>query len=80
MGSTVLSRLLVHPKKDTFEITALVRSAEKAKKLEAFGVKPVVGSYNDDTTLVENLAQNAHIVFLAVLVSSFILCGELPRT
>ena len=33
LGGSVLSRLLAHPSRDTFEITAIVRSAEKAKKL-----------------------------------------------
>ncbi|KAI0696906.1 NAD-P-binding protein [Cytidiella melzeri] len=62
VGGSVLARLLKHPSKDTFEITALVRSADKAKKLERFGVKPVVGSY-DDTALVEGLAEKAHVLF-----------------
>ncbi|KAI0806131.1 NAD-P-binding protein [Irpex lacteus] len=62
LGSTVLSQLLAYPKKDTFEITVLVRSEEKAKKLETFGVKPVIGSIKD-TALVEKLAEQAHVLF-----------------
>lgn len=61
----MLARLLAHPSKDTYEITALVRSEEKAKKLESFGVKPVIGSYKD-TALVQKLAENAHVVFSCV--------------
>lgn len=62
IGGTVLSRLLSHPSSATFEITALVRSEEKAKRLqEKFGVKSVVGSYAD-VALVEKLAENAHFV------------------
>lgn len=61
----MLSRLLSHPNKDTFEITALVRSEEKAKKLESFGVKTVIGSY-EDMALVERLAEDAHVVFSCV--------------
>lgn len=61
----MLSRLLSHPSKDTFEITTLVRSEEKAKKLESFGIKTVVGSY-EDTALVERLAEDAHVVFSCV--------------
>ncbi|KAI0091096.1 NAD(P)-binding protein [Irpex rosettiformis] len=62
LGSSVLSRLLSHPGKDTFDITVLVRSIEKAKKLEAFGVKTVIGSVND-VPLVERLAEQAHVLF-----------------
>ncbi|KAI0090262.1 NAD-P-binding protein [Irpex rosettiformis] len=62
LGSTVLSRLLAHPKKDTFEVTVLIRSEDKARKLETFGVKPVIGSIKD-TALVEKLAEQAHVIF-----------------
>jgi len=62
IGGTVLWRLLSHPSANTFDITVIVRSEEKAKKLEQFGVKPVVGSYKD-TKLVEELAEKAHVVF-----------------
>ncbi|KAI0091093.1 NAD-P-binding protein [Irpex rosettiformis] len=62
LGGSVLARLLAHPNKDSFDITAIVRSAEKAKKLEAFGVKAVVGSLKD-AALVEQLSENAHILF-----------------
>lgn len=43
----------------------LIRSPEKAKKLEAFGVKPVVGSFKD-LALVEKLSEEAHVVFSLV--------------
>ncbi|KAI0342694.1 NAD-P-binding protein [Trametopsis cervina] len=62
VGGSVLSRLLSHPSKDTFDITVLVRSEEKAKKLESFGVKTVVGSYKD-LALAEKLAEDAHVLF-----------------
>ncbi|EKM58500.1 uncharacterized protein PHACADRAFT_193621 [Phanerochaete carnosa HHB-10118-sp] len=61
IGGSVLSRFLSHPSANTFDITALVRSEEKAKKLEQFGVHSVIGSYKD-TALVEKLAENAHLV------------------
>ena len=70
IGGTVLSRLLSHPSRDTFEITALVRSEDKAKKLETFGVKTVVGSFTD-LPLVERLAENAHVVFSTVSAGLF---------
>ncbi|KAF7790012.1 hypothetical protein EIP86_000960, partial [Pleurotus ostreatoroseus] len=63
IGGTVLARLLAHPSANTFEITAIVRSEEKAKKLETFGVKAVVGSFKTDLALVEQLAEQAHVVF-----------------
>ncbi|PCH43206.1 NAD(P)-binding protein [Wolfiporia cocos MD-104 SS10] len=62
IGGAVLARLLEHPSADTFEITVLTRSAEKAKKLEAFGVKPVVGTYAQLDRL-EALAEQSHVVF-----------------
>ncbi|KAK7692428.1 hypothetical protein QCA50_004053 [Cerrena zonata] len=62
IGGTVLHRLLQHPSAKTFDISALVRSQEKAKKLEAFGVKAVVGSL-DDYDLVEELTSQAHVIF-----------------
>ena len=65
IGGSVLARLLSHPKRDTFNITALVRSEEKAKKLESFGVTPAVGSFQD-TSLVRRLAEQAHVVFSCV--------------
>ncbi|KIP10737.1 hypothetical protein PHLGIDRAFT_210748 [Phlebiopsis gigantea 11061_1 CR5-6] len=62
IGGSVLAKLLAHPDAKTFEITALVRSEEKAQKLKAFGVKPVVGSFKD-LALVETLSEAAHVVF-----------------
>jgi nucleoside-diphosphate-sugar epimerase len=62
LGGSVLARLITHSNKNSFEITTLVRSEEKARKLEAFGVKPVIGSYKD-AALVESLAEKAHVVF-----------------
>ncbi|GJE97531.1 NAD(P)-binding protein [Phanerochaete sordida] len=62
IGGTVLSRLLAHHNAHTFDITALVRSPEKAKILkERFGVHSAVGSF-EDTALLEQLSANAHVV------------------
>src|ERR1700678_1300926 len=52
IGGSVLSRFLKHPDASSFNITVLVRSPEKAEKLKAFEVNPVVGSHSD-TPLVE---------------------------
>lgn len=65
IGGTVLSRLLAHPDAPSLDITALLRSVDKAKKLEAFGVKSVVGSY-EETALIEKLSEASHVVFTCV--------------
>ncbi|RPD75004.1 NAD-P-binding protein [Lentinus tigrinus ALCF2SS1-7] len=63
IGGSVLIRLLEHPSAETFDITVLVRSAEKAKILETqFGVKAVVGTHQD-LDKIESLVENAHVVF-----------------
>lgn len=62
----MLQRLLAHPNRKNFEITALVRNAEKAKRLDSeFGVKTVVGALQDLEKLA-TLAENAHVVFHTV--------------
>ncbi|KAL1940279.1 hypothetical protein VTO73DRAFT_9231 [Trametes versicolor] len=62
IGGSVLQRLLAHPNRKNFEITALVRNAEKAKRLDSeFGVKPVVGALQDLDKLA-TLAEHAHVV------------------
>lgn len=65
IGGTVLSRLLDHPKAKAFKITVLVRSPEKAEKLKAFGVEPIIGSYADLDKL-EVASSKADIVIAAV--------------
>ena len=63
VGGTVLARLLNHPDRKSFEITALVRDESKAKTLESkFGVKTVIGSHQD-LDKVATQAEAAHIVF-----------------
>ncbi|KAI0742033.1 NAD(P)-binding protein [Daedaleopsis nitida] len=65
IGSTVITKLVNHPKAATFDIYALVRSAEKAKVLESTlksRVKAVVGSHQD-LDKVQALAEKADVVF-----------------
>ena len=69
----MLLRFLKHPDASSFNITVLVRSPEKAEKLKAFGVNPVVGSHSD-TPLVEELAAQADVVIAAVRTSIYLLC------
>lgn len=65
IGGSVLAGLLAHPNASTFDITVLVRSPEKAEKLKAFGVNPIVGSLKD-TALLEDLTSKAQVVFACV--------------
>ena len=63
IGGAVLARLLNHPNRDAFAITALVRSPEKAKTLrDTFGVKAIVGTH-DEHDKIEKLAEDSHVIF-----------------
>jgi uncharacterized protein YbjT (DUF2867 family) len=64
--------LIAHPKSDTFRITVLVRSQEKAARFKQLGLKPAVGSL-EDVKLIETLAADADIVFNCVSFSSIFL-------
>ncbi|KAF8199609.1 hypothetical protein BJ912DRAFT_1139672 [Pholiota molesta] len=61
IGGSVLARFLQRPDLASFNLTALVRSPEKAAKLNALGVNTVVGSHSD-TALMESLAANSDVV------------------
>lgn len=65
IGGSVLNRLIQHPEASATEITALVRSEEKATKLEQFGVKTVLGSL-DDASKLEDLVSQTDVVFQTV--------------
>lgn len=61
-----MQRLLARPDRDNFEITALVRKPDVARRLEAeFGVKTVIGSLQDLDKLA-TLSENAHVVIQLV--------------
>ncbi|KAF8807005.1 NAD(P)-binding protein [Phlegmacium glaucopus] len=60
IGGSVLSRFLKHPNAASFNITVLVRSPEKAEKLKAFGVNPVIGDHSD-VALVEKLTAKVDV-------------------
>ncbi|TFK49795.1 NAD(P)-binding protein [Heliocybe sulcata] len=62
LGGSVLQRLLSHSEASSFEITVLVRNAEKAKLLETFGVKALLGSHSDLDKL-ETAAASSDVVF-----------------
>jgi len=61
IGSSVLERLQSHPDADKFEITALIRSPQKADKFKDYGVTTVVGSFSD-AKLLEDLTAAADVV------------------
>ncbi|KAF8501570.1 hypothetical protein F5888DRAFT_1608771 [Russula emetica] len=65
VGGTVLQRLLAHPKRDTFEITALVRDADKAKLLNTLGVNTVIASLSDFDKVAEVSANSDVVINLA---------------
>jgi len=67
IGGSVLTRLLEHPKRDTFDITILISAASKVKAFEFFGLNVVVGSL-DDADLLERLAYESDIVFQSVSI------------
>lgn len=69
IGGSVIQGLLERPDASKFEITALVRSPEKAEKLAKFGVKTEVGSL-DDAEKIEELVGRADYVFQVVSPSS----------
>ncbi|KAI0737098.1 NAD(P)-binding protein [Daedaleopsis nitida] len=63
IGGAVLAKLLSHPSANTFDITALVRNADKAKILESkFAVKAVVGTHQE-LDKIHDLAVQSHVVF-----------------
>ncbi|KAJ7598699.1 hypothetical protein C8J56DRAFT_1039585 [Mycena floridula] len=63
IGGSVLDLLLEHKNHPRFDITALVRSEDKAQKLKnATGINIVVGSHQD-IELVEDLASKADVIF-----------------
>lgn len=67
----MLSRFLKHPDAALFNITVLVRSEEKAVKLKAFGVNPVIGDHSD-VELIEKLTAAADVVIATVGIHHFI--------
>jgi uncharacterized protein YbjT (DUF2867 family) len=60
-----VTRLLEHPNASNFEITALVRSSEKAAKMESLGIKTFVGSLSELDKL-EKLSSEADVLISTV--------------
>ena len=55
----------MHPNVSASDITVLVRSVEKARKLGCFQFKTVVGS-TEDRDLLKKLASKSHVVISCV--------------
>lgn len=65
IGGAVYTHLSKYTDFPEYEVTALVRSAEKAKLLESLGINAVIGAH-DDETLMESLAAETDIVIATV--------------
>lgn len=60
-----MTRILKHPKRNTFDITILIRDVSKTEAFESFGLKVVIGSL-EDADLVQRLAYESDVVFQCV--------------
>lgn len=79
IGGSFLASLLDHSKLETFQITALLRNEEKARKLKSIGIKTVIGS-NQDYDLLTTLSSEADIVFACVSYYLYISYGHVIET
>ncbi|PFH53090.1 hypothetical protein AMATHDRAFT_1517 [Amanita thiersii Skay4041] len=61
IGSSALSALVDHPERSTFEITTLVRDAQKGEKLKQFDINVVIGSHLDGP-LFEKLCSETDVL------------------
>ena len=62
IGGTIYDQLLKHPQANRFEVLAYTRSDQKAKQLQAVGVKAISGPLS----VLEQAIANASVVFNAV--------------
>lgn len=61
LGCPALQRFIDHPNAANWTFTAIVRSADKAEKLQSIGITAVVGSL-DDSQILEREASKADVV------------------
>jgi nucleoside-diphosphate-sugar epimerase len=66
IGGSVLNELLNSPNFSKVEVTAVVRSPEKAEKLKELGINVVIGSLTD-RNLMEKLAEETDLVLAMVM-------------
>ncbi|KAG7089748.1 hypothetical protein E1B28_011402 [Marasmius oreades] len=65
IGGAVVDRFLARPDASSFDIRAIVRSAEKGEKLKAFGITPIVGSHNDEKVTVKAASEVDVVITMA---------------
>ena len=65
VGGSVLANLIQNTRRANYEITILLRSAEKAKAFEELGFKTALGSL-DDIADLEKFTAGSDIVFQTV--------------
>uniref|UniRef100_A0A0W0G8E1 Putative NAD-binding protein n=1 Tax=Moniliophthora roreri TaxID=221103 RepID=A0A0W0G8E1_MONRR len=61
----LLSHLLKRQDASSFEFRALVRSSDKAEKLKAFGVVPVLGSHSDKELMISAASEVDVVIAMA---------------
>ena len=61
----MLTRLLSHPRSDTFRVTVLVRKSEQVSLFRSMGIRAVLGS-NADLALLRELAADADLAIACV--------------
>lgn len=61
----MLTRLLSHPRSDTFRVTVLVRKSEQVPLFRSMGIRAVLGS-NADLGLLRELAADADLAIACV--------------
>jgi NAD(P)-dependent dehydrogenase (short-subunit alcohol dehydrogenase family) len=65
IGGAVVDRLLAHPDRSSFSISAIVRDTDKAKRFKSdYGVHAIVSSL-DDTNVLTDAASQADVVINA---------------
>lgn len=75
----MLQRLLTHPRANAFDVTALVRSPEKAKLLKSrFPQVKVAVGHHGESDKIASLAEKAHLVLQIVGLAS--LLSTLPHS
>ncbi|KAF9266652.1 hypothetical protein L218DRAFT_978614 [Marasmius fiardii PR-910] len=61
----VVDRFLARPDVSSFDIRAIVRSAEKGEKLKIFGITPIIGSHNDENVMVKAASEVDVVITMA---------------
>ncbi|KAF8623651.1 hypothetical protein AX17_007350 [Amanita inopinata Kibby_2008] len=65
IGSSALSAFLEHPDHKNFDITVLVRNAEKGEKLKTLGINVVIGSHLDGPLFEKLCSETDYLIAAA---------------